>query len=415
MDQKALSEWSRASIVAVGTELTTGQTENTNASWLSRELEKQGVETVLHLAVADQREAILRALSSASQVAELVLVTGGLGPTADDFTRQVVAEFCGLELSFDQDSWTRIVERLGRFQIPVAESNRQQCYFPVGSTILANPSGTASGFLIPQSTVAPAIAVLPGPPREVQAIWQSVLSGVVTQRAPGLTKRLMTWQCLGKSEAELGELVETALQGGGLETGYRAHRPYVEIKVWTPLILGADQLSRIQAMERAISPWLIQGPLAPPIADEFFTRLTRLGLNELIVEDLGSRGLLAERVGAALRQCMLRVGQNGRGIRLICTSDTGAPSISGNSTAEKGQFRLALYPAGADFSWRAGCSLWGPFLKQQDWDTELKSPFRPKSPEQASSEQMQERLLGWIAEATLFWGLGVLRSLEPGN
>ena len=401
--------------MAVGTELTTGQTENTNASWLSRELEKQGVETVLHLAVADQRLAILKALAYASQVADLILVTGGLGPTADDFTRQVVAEFCGRELSFDEDSWTRVVERLGRFQIQVAESNRQQCYFPVGSTILANPAGTASGFLIPQLASSPAIAVLPGPPREVQAIWESVLKGVVTQRAPGLKKSLMTWQCLGKSEAELGELVESALIGSGLETGYRAHRPYVEIKVWAPLAMTPAQASCIQAMEQAISTWLVQGPKSPPISEEFFTRMRRLGLNELIVEDRGSRGLLVERLGAAYRKLHLKGAQEGPEIRIICASDTQPTWDAAKPTAEKGQFRLALHPVGADFSWPVSCSVGDPALAPGSWKTELKSPFRPKSADQAATEQMQDRLLGWIAEATLFWGLSVLRSLESRN
>lgn len=407
-----MTSWSRAAVIAVGTEITTGQTENTNASWLSRELEKLGVETVLHLSVADHRSAILEALGYASGVADLVLVTGGLGPTADDFTRQVVAQHRGLELCFDQDSWARIVERMGRFQIPVAESNRQQCYFPLGSRILTNPAGTASGFLIPASEGAPAVAVLPGPPREVQAIWQSILSSVVTQHAPGLTKKLMTWQCLGKSEAELGEMVEASLMGSGLETGYRAHRPYVEIKVWTPLAPSSEQLARIAAMERAILPWLVQGPGSPPISEELFFRMNRLGLSELILEDRGSQGLLVERIGAAHRKMAYRGDLVEPGVRIICSTDSDARLGGKIEAIERGQFKLRVDPAGPDFSWQVSCSVGDSTLAQHSWEITLRSPFRPKSHEKAASDQMQDRLWGWISEAALFWGLGVLRSLD---
>src|SRR2546423_11411812 len=123
----------RASVLAIGTELTTGQITNRNAPWISERLVQLGVEVVLHETVADDRSAIEAALNRCSQVSRLIFVTGGLGPTTDDFTRECIAQWAGRKLHFYEESWKKIVTRLSRLGIPVAEANRQQCFLPHGS------------------------------------------------------------------------------------------------------------------------------------------------------------------------------------------------------------------------------------------------------------------------------------------
>lgn len=295
----------KASILAVGTELTTGQITNRNAAWLSDKLAEMGVETVLHEAVADDRAMIRSALDRCRELSELVFVTGGLGPTTDDFTREVIAEWLGKPLQFVESSWKKIETRLTRLGIRVAESNRQQCYFPEGSEIIVNTQGTADAFSTPlppsPTNSAPGqLWVIPGPPREVGAVWTGGIEAQVRARVPELKPRkLLTWQCIGKSEAELGEITERALAGSGLQTGYRAHRPYVEIKVWIADEDMRTQSAFINRLDSELAPWI-----ATRQGSDLAKRLLSLAAQAETIDiaDSLSGGILAERLGALLRE-----------------------------------------------------------------------------------------------------------------
>jgi molybdenum cofactor synthesis domain-containing protein len=294
----------KASILAVGTELTTGQITNRNAAWISEQLVNLGIEVVLHETVSDERSHIQHALQHCSSLSQFIFVTGGLGPTTDDFTREVIASWLNQKLEFDEPSWQRIVDRLNQFGIPVAESNRQQCYFPTGSQIIPNPNGTASGFTHLISGPAPdaiqQIWVLPGPPHEVSAVWEQGIAEMVRKLCNKTQpSRLFTWQCMGKSEAELGEITEKALAGSQLQTGYRAHRPFVEVKVWCPENLVKKKMTWIQNLEKAISPWIFtkQGE---DLAAKLLQQLNRSDSIEIL--DAASGGLLGTRLGTLLRK-----------------------------------------------------------------------------------------------------------------
>ncbi len=285
-----------ASILAVGTELTTGQVTNRNAAWLSERLGDLNIPVVLHETVADDRPMIKNALQRCADLSQFVLVTGGLGPTTDDFTREVIAEWLGEPLQFHEDVWQQIRNRLTSLGIPVAESNRQQCYFPKNSQILPNPKGTAAGFTakIPGDHQKQ-IWVFPGPPREVSAVWENGAESLFRKLAPSVKPiRLFTWQCLGKSEAELGEITESAIAGSGLQTGYRAHRPYVEIKIWCPEADLETHQPVLNRLEKAIAPWIMtrQGE------DLAKTLLSKLqGYEKIKIFDSATFGILGSRFG----------------------------------------------------------------------------------------------------------------------
>ncbi len=223
-----------AAILTVGTELTSGQILDRNSRTLAERLTGLGLEVVLHACVPDDRARILHALEAASVQADTLFVTGGLGPTSDDFTREVVAQFLASPLEYFSPAWEAIETRLTRLGVPVAESNRQQCYFPRHAEVLPNDAGTAAGFSAAFADDRKRLWVLPGPPAEIDAIWtRSRLDDSIRAHARILTRRtLKTWQLIGKSEAAVGEIVERALAGSGLLTGYRAHRPFIEVKVW---------------------------------------------------------------------------------------------------------------------------------------------------------------------------------------
>jgi molybdopterin-biosynthesis enzyme MoeA-like protein len=260
-----------------------------------------GVEVLLHETVPDDRELILEALTRCSKLGGLVFVTGGLGPTTDDFTREVIATFTGKPLEFHPPSWDHITSRLGRLGIPIAESNKQQCYFPKGSDVIRNLEGTANAFTLELGENQ--LWILPGPPREIASVWDTEVSFQVQtrlrKRAPEVRPlKLRTWQCLGKSEAELGEITERALQGSGLAIGYRAHRPFVEIKVWCPEAELENHASDFAKLESAIKPWL-----ATKNGEDLGARFIAAAahFDEIEILDGATGGILLERVATLLR------------------------------------------------------------------------------------------------------------------
>ncbi len=228
----------KASILAIGTELTAGQIINRNAARISEKLKSFGVETNLHLTVPDRRDLILKALDFVSEQSHLIFVTGGLGPTSDDFTREVVADWSKLPLEFNEASWTHIVDRLTSRGFQVREMQKQQCYFPKGSEILTNAEGTAHGFSleVKQNSEMKKVFVLPGPPREIERVWSDHIETWMRHHTKNLD-RLITkaWDTIGVGESDIAYLVEAALKDlpnpSALEIGYRVHLPYVEVKL----------------------------------------------------------------------------------------------------------------------------------------------------------------------------------------
>lgn len=242
----------KASILAIGTELTSGQIVNKNAATLSAKLKAYGVQTTLHLTVPDDRPTILQTLAVCEQSSDLVFITGGLGPTSDDFTREVVAEWLGKPLQWDEKSWEHLSERLTSRGYTVKDIQRQQCYFPEGSRILWNREGTANGFHSTKSGTPSAQGsteknyfILPGPPKEIEACWQDGIHHWLDAKTQDLDRyRTTSWDTLGIGESDVAVIAEDVLREfknenspvspmamQSLEIGYRVHLPYVEFKI----------------------------------------------------------------------------------------------------------------------------------------------------------------------------------------
>src|SRR5262245_15599111 len=134
-----------ASVFSIGTEITRGEIDNTNASWLSEELTRIGLLVTEIAAAPDDRTLIIGALERLGQAHDLVVCTGGLGPTTDDITTECVAALLGVPLERDEPSYEAIVARMERFGRVMAPSNAKQADFPRGAQILPNPYGTAPG------------------------------------------------------------------------------------------------------------------------------------------------------------------------------------------------------------------------------------------------------------------------------
>lgn len=163
----------KAGIINIGTELLVGHTLNTHANYLSKELNDLGYSVFYHLTVGDNSERILSALKFMSKFSDLIICTGGLGPTDDDITRKVISEFCDLELEIDKRSMEEIRVFFDNYKIKMTENNKNQAYFPKGSVILKNNVGTAPGFIVEKNNIK--ILALPGPPNELYGMMEEVI------------------------------------------------------------------------------------------------------------------------------------------------------------------------------------------------------------------------------------------------
>jgi len=203
-----------AAVVAVGEELLSGETTDTNGSWLGRKLASLGAPVVRRWVVGDDAEAIQAALSAAIAVADLIIVTGGLGPTRDDVTRPAVADFLGLDLRSDPQMVENLRERFRARGFPdLPANNLSQADVPSGAQVLANALGTAPGLLMEHE--GRCLAVLPGVPREIRGIFEDVLSDVIRDRfavrlVPLVHRTLYT---TGIPESVLGERVDEVRAG----------------------------------------------------------------------------------------------------------------------------------------------------------------------------------------------------------
>ncbi len=190
-----------AEILSVGTELLMGQIANTDAQYVSRRLAELGIALYRHTAVGDNPARVKEALGEALSRADIVITTGGLGPTEDDLTKEMVAEYFGLEMALHQPSLDAIEAFMARVGHPMGENNRKQAYFPVGALILPNACGTAPGCVV--EVQGKAVAVLPGPPHELKDMFEKQLAPWLARRSGAhIESRFLRVFGIGESRLE---------------------------------------------------------------------------------------------------------------------------------------------------------------------------------------------------------------------
>ncbi len=165
-------------VLSVGTELLLGQILNTNERFISEELQKLGVGVIYRGVVGDNAERLEKLVRISAENADLIIISGGLGPTEDDLTKETVAKALGIELVFNEYCMKSIEEAFKSYNISMSENNVKQAYIPKGAVVLENKQGTAPGFFLETEFNKKNImvAVLPGPPREMESMFRSALS-----------------------------------------------------------------------------------------------------------------------------------------------------------------------------------------------------------------------------------------------
>ncbi len=291
-------------VINTGTELLLGSVLNTHLRFMAEALFPLGLRVSRQVAVPDGPP-ISEALIESFARAEIVIVTGGLGPTTDDLTREITSELLGLELIHDEEIMQAITERFARRGLSMGERNKRQAQHPREATVLANPHGTAPGLYFPPLPLpanfpgggiqSPHLFLLPGPPRELQPMVEEsvlpILRGVVPAE-PGFAMR--SWRVVGLGESNVEALVGEALLATGVELGYCARPGEVDVRV-----IGAA--TQLKAAERIVHEKLAAHVLSQGVRS----------LEKVVVELLTGRAetlATAEScTGGALADCITDV------------------------------------------------------------------------------------------------------------
>jgi nicotinamide-nucleotide amidase len=232
-------------LVNIGTELLMGFVVNTHASFLGRKLCNIGATLVRQTCVNDTADHIRASLEAALAGSDVVISTGGLGPTSDDITRNVVADMLGLKMRVDARAMENIETRFRRRQVEMPESVRSQALVPEGATVLYNAHGTAPGLAIPISNRrARWLITLPGPPRELNPMFEDQVLPLLVQQ---FQNQLPISDCrifrvVGVGESSVEERVESLLKDiPGIEIGYCARSGEVDLR----LVIRGEQQNEV--------------------------------------------------------------------------------------------------------------------------------------------------------------------------
>ena len=238
-----------AAVLSIGTEITRGEIVNTNASWICDALTSLGFEVTELATVDDDRERIRSALHRLGATHDVVICTGGLGPTTDDVTTECASLVAGSPMVRDPETVRVLFERFRNLGAPLVTSNLKQADFPSSATILPNAAGTAPGFAM---RIGRALTMFfPGVPLELERIWKDHAEGMLRTIAPRTTHQIRL-RTFGLGECYVGELLAGVEESHpGVTIGYRATFPEIEVKV---LAHGA---AAAQARERAESATVV--------------------------------------------------------------------------------------------------------------------------------------------------------------
>lgn len=236
----------KTALLTIGNELLGGFTIDTNAAWLGQALLAGGAEVAFKVSVGDSTDDIGTMLGELDGLYELIITTGGLGPTSDDITKGAVCQYFESEIKFDEAYWQVLIDRFAKRGFTITDNNRSQAEIPVKATILPNPVGTAPGlkFISDQKST---FIILPGVPREMKAI----INEHVLPMLPGVGRPYITLHTAGIIESALAERVEPILAGLAVGVAYLPDYTGVDLRL-TSSAVGFKGQSDLDAAVSAI-------------------------------------------------------------------------------------------------------------------------------------------------------------------
>lgn len=287
----------RAEIITIGTELLLGEIDDTNATYLARKLREIGVDLYYRTTVGDNERRIAEVIDNALDRVDVVITTGGLGPTVDDVTREGIAQATGRALQFQQALLDQIADRFRRFDVRMSENNRRQAYIPQGAIPIENPVGTAPVFIL--ETERGIVMTLPGVPREMKHLVENSLLPWLAARVESpavITSVILRTAGIGESQidARIGDLMTSANPTVGLA----AHTGQTDVRITAKAATRDEASAMCEAMagtvRERLGPW-IYGTEAELLEDVVTHLLAGQGASVATVE-MGTGGLLADRL-----------------------------------------------------------------------------------------------------------------------
>lgn len=299
-----------AEIITSGTELLLGEIVDTNSAYIARALRDIGVNIYFKTSVGDNVERMALAVRQALDRADVVITTGGLGPTVDDVTREAVAQATDRPLLLYPECLTQIEAIFGRWGRTLGENNKRQAYLPAGSIPIANPVGTAPGFIV--ETGQGAVIALPGVPREMERLMQETVLPYLEQRM-GVDRVLIKAKVLrtvGLGESWIDERIDAEMRSANPTVGLAAHHGMVDIRIAARAATEAEADAMIAAMEARVRA---------AIGDEGI-----FGTDKDTLEEVMGR-LLAQ---AGVKLAIVETATGGEVARLLRGTPAGAAAIT---------------------------------------------------------------------------------------
>jgi len=288
-----------AEIITIGTEILLGEIVDTNTRYLSRKLREQGIDLYRQTTVGDNIDRIAQAIQNSLSSADIIITTGGLGPTVDDPTRQAVALAVGVQTEFRDELWEQVKERYLRFGRTPTENNKRQAYVPQGAIAVENPVGTAPAFIVEIEDCS--IIALPGVPREMEHLMDITIIPYLRQRLDlHAVIKARVIHTAGVGESQIDNVIGDLELLGNPTVGLAAHSGRVDVRITAK----ADSEENAQAMIQEI-----EGQLRQRLGDWIFgadqesleqVALTHLGSKgwELAVVEAGLNGELIHRLAS---------------------------------------------------------------------------------------------------------------------
>jgi nicotinamide-nucleotide amidase len=289
-----------AEIISIGTEILLGEIVDTNAQYIARALKDAGIDLYRKTTVGDNTTRIAQALREALDRSDIIITSGGLGPTVDDLTREGVAMAAGVEIEYIPELWDQIQERFRRFGRQPTENNKRQAYVPKGSIPIENPVGTAPAFIV-HAPGDKTIISLPGVPREMEYLMRNAVLPFLAQHyhLHDIIKSLIL-HTSGVGESQVDELIADLEKGSNPTVGLAAHAGQVDIRITAKADSPGKADAMIQDMEGAIRQRLgnwIYGVDQQTLQEVALDNMAFLGWTLGLVE-AGLNGRLTQRLAS---------------------------------------------------------------------------------------------------------------------
>jgi len=286
-----------AEIITIGTEILLGEIVDTNTRYIARTLRGMGVDLYRTITIGDNVDRIAEAIRHSMERAEIVITTGGLGPTVDDPTREAVAKAIGVENEFREDLWEQVVAVISRYGRKPSENQKRQAYVPQGAIGIPNPVGTAPCFIV--ETERNAVASLPGVPNEMEHILHESIIPYLQKRF-NLDEiiKIRVLHCAGLGEGMIDEKIADLETLSNPTVGLAAHTGVVDIRIAAKARdeSGADaMIAQIEQQVRERLGDVVFGADEDKLEDIVLNAVAKRGWTLVGVES-GLDGLLARKV-----------------------------------------------------------------------------------------------------------------------